>query len=427
MSGEKCCFCFEIAILAAMSTFFSADFFRQNRERLIRERPELSLFIISANASLQSSADMSYRFRQDSHFWYLTGLSIPEATLVIDVKKSQSILLVPEPNDYVSTFDRKVSLTELKKISGVDVTYWYNTGWTELEKRMKHIRRYGMTMPHDQYIETYAMYANPARANLEKNLLRSFSASEAVDIRMTLARMRQQKQPQEIQAIRQAIAITKKGLEAILTMTHSAEYEVEAAISYAFRANGALGHGYEPIVAGAERACLLHYHENQASLQSGDALLIDTGAVYEQYTADITRMFSIGEPSERYKAVYEAVKGVAKDCATYLKPGITMRQFSDFAEQKIGEKLLLLGLISSINQQQIRQYYPHSISHFLGIDAHDAGDYDQPLSENSVITIEPGIYIPEEKLGIRLEDDYLVTATGAENLSAAISQEIIVL
>jgi Xaa-Pro aminopeptidase len=198
---------------------------------------------------------------------------------------------------------------------------------------------------------------------------------------------------------------------------YAQEYEIEADLTRGFRRRGAMGHAFEPIVAGGERACTLHNVANNGQLSSDELLLLDVGAEVRHYAADITRTYSIGTPSRRQQAVFDAVLEVQQFAFSLLKPGALLKENEQQIEQFMGEKLRELGLIKNIEHDEVRKFYPHSTSHFLGLNVHDIGDYSRPLEPGMVLTVEPGMYIPDEKIGVRIEDDVLITDDGYEILT----------
>lgn len=227
------------------------------------------------------------------------------------------------------------------------------------------------------------------------------------------------KQPVELELLQQAIDITadtllrlkKKGWQKF-----AYEHEVEAAITANFRSSGST-HAYQPIVAAGKNACTLHYVHNNDAIEEGSLLLLDVGAEVHNYAADITRTYIVGEPTKRQQQVLDAVLDVHLFACDFLKPGILIRDYEESVQQYMGEKLRELGLIKSIEQSTVRHYYPHATSHFLGLDVHDVADYERPLEPGMVLTVEPGIYIPEEGIGIRIEDDVLIEENGIRVLS----------
>jgi Xaa-Pro aminopeptidase len=206
------------------------------------------------------------------------------------------------------------------------------------------------------------------------------------------------------------------------------EYEIEAELTQKFVGHGG-DHAYNPIVAAGLNATILHYVKNNKALVAGEIVLIDSGAEYANYAADITRVFPVGgQLSERQQAVYDAVLRVKKYAESILKPGILIKEYEQQVGAKMNDELIELGLLpegSTLKSTKskpapYRTFYPHGTSHFLGLDVHDVGDYSQPLKPGMVLTCEPGIYIREEGIGVRLEDDILITKDGSQNLSASI-------
>ena len=240
--------------------------------------------------------------------------------------------------------------------------------------------------------------------------------------------MRTIKQETELVALQRAIDITIDTLKEVTSdrqlKKYEFEYEIEADITRGFRRRGARGHAFSPIVAGGKRACTLHNVENSGMLASNELIVLDVGAEYGHYAADITRTVISGTPSSRQRDVYAAVLSVQEHAYTLLKPGITFREYEEEVVTFMGEKLRELGLIKTITEESVRKYYPHATSHYLGLNTHDTGDYDRPLEPGVVMTVEPGIYIPEEGIGIRIEDDVLITADGIKVMSAKLPKTI---
>ena len=228
--------------------------------------------------------------------------------------------------------------------------------------------------------------------------------------------MRVVKYPIEIEAIQSAIDITVNTLKPIIKPSkldkYTKEYEIEADISSGFRSKGASGHAFDPIVGSGTNSTIIHSTSNNSVISKNLPIVIDVGARFNNYCADISRTVVPGKVSSRIKAVYEAVLSAQEHALSMLKPGLILSEYEKDMEHFIGEKLRELGLIKIIDRDNVRQYFPHLVSHYLGIDVHDVGDYSKPLEANMIVTCEPGIYIPEESIGIRLEDDVLITETG---------------
>jgi Xaa-Pro aminopeptidase len=241
--------------------------------------------------------------------------------------------------------------------------------------------------------------------------------------------MRMIKQPIEVEAIQAAIDITADTLNSVLTTSklphYQWEFQLEADIARGFRMQGASGHSFDPIVAGGQRACTLHNVANQAKLVNGELIVCDVGAEFNHYAADITRTVCRGKPSQRQRDVYQAVQAAQDYALTLLKPGANLKSYETKVAKFVGQQLKQLGLIKRVDLPSVREFFPHSTSHFLGLNVHDVGDYQAPLQPGVVITCEPGIYIAAEGIGVRIEDDVLITAQGNQVLSKNCRKELV--
>lgn len=403
-----------------MSDLFQRDFFTGNRERLRQLFTGTAPIIVTANGLLQRGSDEAYAFHQDGSFWYLTGCDEPDVLLVMD--KQKEYLIIPTRGDVRQAFDGAIDIDGLKSRSGITEIVDEREGWHRLEKRLKKVKNVATLAANPSYIEHLGVYANPSRAALIHQIKKINSEAELLDLRPHLARMRMVKQAPELEALQQAIDITIDTIKTVTKSTKLAkyayEYELEADITRSFRVHGAMGHSFTPVVASGPRTCTLHHITNDAALERGGLIVLDIGAEYEHYAADIARTVSFAEPmTHRQKVVYEAVCEVQDYAFSLLKPGVTMHTYEKQVETFMGEKLRELNLIKTITRDTVRTFFPHATSHFLGLDAHDDGDYDRPLEPGVVLTVEPGIYIPTESIGVRIEDDVVITDTGIKNIS----------
>jgi Xaa-Pro aminopeptidase len=410
-----------------MSELFTSDFYRANRERLRHLFTGTAPIVITANGLLQRGTDEPFTFHQDRSFYYLTGINDPGIILVMD--KGKEYLVVPPREVVVEQFDGVIDFDELRRISGVQDIVYAKEGWKQLHARLKKVQHVATLGAAPRFIEYLGMYTNPARADMIQHIKDENPHIEVLDLRQHLSRMRMVKQEPEIAAIQRAIDAANATLKEIIRPKQLAkyayEYEIEADLSHGFRSRGMMGHAFTPVVAGGKRACIMHNMSNGAPLVSGELLLMDVGAEYAHYASDIARTISLGgQPSRRQQQVHDAVTEAQEYAYSLLKPGLILRAYEKQMEDFMGEKLRELGLIKTINREQVRHYFPHATSHFLGLDTHDSGDYDHPLEPGVVITVEPGIYIPEEEIGVRIEDDILITADGNKNLSAALSHDL---
>lgn len=404
-----------------MKPHLTNNFFAGNRAQL-GQAYEGDLIVITANGLLQRAADSSYRFSQDANFWYLAGIDEPDIILVMD--SGDEYLILPEKSDYQKVFDGSAAKSSLIRHSGVKKVYEYDEGWEHLGSRLKKARRLGTVPPPPAYVDFYGMYTNPARAALIEKLTGHKDGLKIDDLTAPLIKQRVIKQPEEIAALRSAIDITAASLEDAFKREYRHEYELEAEITAGFRRRGASGHAFAPIVAAGKRACTLHNVSNDGPISKDELVVVDVGAELEHYAADITRTVSFGRPSARQRAIYDAVLETQNFAIGLLRPGVSFAEYREQTDDFLGEKLRELGLIKSITQESLRKYYPHSISHFLGLNVHDIGEYGQPLRTGMVLTVEPGIYVAEEGIGVRIEDDILITEDGAEVLSGKLPREL---
>lgn len=410
-----------------MATPFSSNFFTGNRRRLRQAVKHDAPIVITANGLLQKgSIDSAYLFYQDADFWYLTGIDEPDIILVID--GDDEYLIVPERPAIREAFDGAVTAGPLKARSGVKAVLDGREGWERLEKLLKKSTQAVTPLAPPAYVDRYGIYANPAKAHLAAELRARNNRLKLLDARPALARLRMIKQPVELQAMQSAIDITTETLKEVFKPAqrskYSHEYELEADITRGFRRRGASGHSFEPIIAGGKRACTLHNVANDGVLASGELVVVDVGAEVEHYAADITRTISLGTPSKRQRQVHEAVLEVQRFALDLLRPGIAFEDYERQVRQYMGEQLQGLGLIKNNTPRGVQKYYPHGTSHFIGLDVHDAGDHDVPLAPGVVVSCEPGIYIPEEGIGIRIEDDVLITETGNKVLTSKLPRDL---
>lgn len=405
-----------------MSTIFGSEFFSGNRARLRELFTGTAPIVITAHGQLQRSGDTTFPFQQDSNFWYLTGIDEPDVILVMD--KTKDYLIVPFRDDKRSTFDGEISAQELTRISGIESVYDSTEGWKQFDTRLRKVKHVATIAAPPRYLEAYGMYTNPARSRVIKRLKDYNNNLELLDISEHLVRLRMVKQPDEIAAIRRATTITSESLRAAVTSAkrqkYAYEYEIEAELIRGFRKRGARGHAFDPIVASGKNATTIHYLANAAPLSSDDLVVIDVGAEFNHYAADITRTVPLSVASRRQEQIIAAVAEVQLYAYEQLWPGVRIREYETAIEHFMGEKLRELGLIKTIDSDQVRQYYPHATSHHLGLNVHDIADYERALEPNMVITVEPGIYIPEEGIGVRIEDDVLITESGIEVITSSL-------
>lgn len=411
-----------------MESFFSKSFFTHNREQLKQLCKNSLPIVLTANGVLQQGGDSAFEFHQEATFWYLTGINEPDLILVIEA--DTEYLILPNRTKVQDIFDGVLSPEELSKTSGIKTALTNENGWKLLKKSLLISKQVSTlpVLPH--YVENYGFYTNPARDVVIGKLKQIKDSIEIKDLTAHIVALRSIKQEPELKAIRSAIAITTetiKGCTANGNLSkYDYEYQLEADITRGFRTRGADGHGFSPIVASGKNACTMHYTKNNQKIPRNGLVLLDIGAGVSHYSADISRVFSVSQsPSSRQEAVHSAVLDVQAYAMGLLKPGVIIRDYESEVRKYMAKKLKQLGLIAQATVQNTLSYFPTATSHFLGLEVHDAGEYNKALKSGMVMTVEPGIYIAEEGIGVRIEDDVLITKTGIENLSSGLPASLI--
>lgn len=397
---------------------FTQEFFNGNRQKLA-EKLTNSVIVVAANGVLQASNDTEFKFRQDSNFWYLTGIDLPDLVLVIDSSRGVDTIFYPELTDYQKEWDGDLEIEAIKHSSGVTNVKSLDEFKNYLKNAKNNKLKICYTKPADEIIEPYGIYSNPARRKIA-NIVESVD-SDPYDVRMDIARLRQIKQSVEIIEIQRAIDITSDSLNVIRSNvgSYNNEAEISKAISSSFYKFGADGLAFQSIVASGKNASIIHHRIPTKFDSSNDLVLLDIGAQSGYYAADISRTWSLnGKPTKRQIELHNCVLKIQDYAFSILKPGVYLREYQMQVENKAKK------IFDSLNCQVGDRPFPHAISHFLGIDVHDPGDYDLQLQENMILTVEPGLYLKNEGTGIRIEDDVIVTKNSIENLSAKISNSL---
>lgn len=404
-----------------LSGVAQADFFIANRLKLI-EKLGGGLMVLTAYTAQQRRGDASFPFEQEANFWYLTGIEHADWRLIIDGAAQKTWLIAPDVDAVHQVFSGSLSMDKARQLSGVDVVLSQQEGkqlLQDMARKHRHVYTLG-TPPYATYVD-FAL--NPAQHRLTRQLKRLFGSVK--DCYKDLAALRAIKQPVEIAAMEASAILSVEAFQNLRTKlsSYTYEYEVEAELTYSFRRRNA-GHAFEPIVASGKNACTLHYVQNSESIQSG-LLLIDAGARQHSYPADITRTFAIGETTKRHIAVHKAVQEAEESIIQLVKPGLELIEYIKAVDDIMKQALLKLDLIkNSGDMAAYRRYFPHTVSHGLGIDVHESLGGYKKFEAGMVITVEPGIYIPEEGIGVRIEDDILVMNDGSRNLTAGLSTEL---
>lgn len=379
------------------------------------------LTVLTAYHEMQQSGDMSAPFLQESSFWWLTGITEPGWKLILDATHKQAVLVRPHRSEIDIIFNGAMSDEAIAKISGIGHIIAEKEFEGELRQRHRsHAIAYTIAPSHSGSGD---VVANPAQTELHETLARIFDSVQ--DCSRTLSSLRAVKQPHELDSMQRAIDLTVRAFKDVRDNlnTLSSENEVEAEFIYRFRRAGAT-HAYEPIVASGANACTLHYIANDRKIGARDMVLIDIGARVDGYAADITRTYC-RRPTKRQRAVHEAVQKAQQRVIDLIEPGLLVSDYIRQSDTILKEALHGLGLLDDMSDEKtFRTYFPHAMSHGLGVDTHDSLGAPRYFEPGMVITVEPGIYIPEERIGVRIEDDILVTADGHKNLSAKLSTEL---
>ena len=398
-----------------------AKFFSSNRKKFFKMINDNSLAIFFAKQSHPGTLPADFVRR--SNFYYLTGLKIPNSILLFSKKgKKADELLFIERNipEYEVWIGKKMSTEQASEISGIKRVYY-----------LDDFERYLHFYASQSEICYYEYETDPINFNLSSELVRlnqirqhypTFKIEKANPF---LTKLRSKKSKQEIENIKKAIALTNSGIKSILKNTKPGmmEYELEAYFAFETTRRGEKQFAFSPIVASGKNATILHYEKNNSKIGKSDLIVLDVGAKYEEYCADISRTFpASGKFNKRQKEIYQEVLQIQKKMIDSVKPSISINTLNEKAIELITEALFRLKLIKK--KEEYKKYYMHNIGHHLGLAAHDSLDRNSKLVSGNVITIEPGIYAEEEKIGVRIEDDILVTKVGAEVLSSKIPKEI---
>ena len=421
---------------------------RELRERFLETlRQEGAAALVAGGRAPMRNADCEYPFRPHSDFFYLTGFDEPDCVLLLlpTSEEHRSVLFLRErnPDDEVWT-GRRLGVERAVETLGVDAAFDVDELWSELPELLKGVRRLVHRLGEDEDRDRELLRVIK---DLRDGARRGTQVpTELVDPSQNLHEQRLFKSEAELDHMRRAAAITAEAHLAAMREAEPGrgEREIEALLSYTFRRNGGTGAAYESIVAGGENACILHYTDNDATLAAGELLLIDAGAEWSYYASDVTRTFPVsGTFSDDQRALYEVVLRAQKAAIDATRPGVSFHHVHDVATRELVEGLVTLGLLEGEPEALIedgahRRFTLHSTSHWLGLDVHDCGAYwvdgeSRPLEPGMVLTIEPGLYVPGDDedvdarwrgIGIRIEDDVLVTAEGHEVLTAAVPKEV---
>ena len=394
--------------------------FVANRKDYTKQLKPKSLAIFNSNDIFPISADSTMPFKQHRDIFYLSGVDQEESILVLFPDSSDAghreILFLTETSPKIAVwYGKKLDKKEAFEVSGIKTVYWLQ----EFDTIMKKL----MSEAENVYLNTNEhLRANTEVETREDRFIKNFKPLYPIHTYQRSAPImhdiRSVKKQIELDLMQDACNITEKGVRRILEFVKPDvwEHEIEAEFYHEFIKNRANGFAYTPIIGSGYSACVLHYIENNKQVKAGDVILMDVGAEYSNYSSDLTRCIPVsGRFTDRQKAVYNSVLHVKNEATKILSPGVDLTDYHKQVGSLMEAELLKLGLIDNTdiknqdpNWPAYKKYFMHGTSHYIGLDTHDVGSWVEPIRENMVFTVEPGIYIPEENLGIRLEDDIVI-------------------
>lgn len=417
-------------------TPLSSKVYNYHRQELYKKLKPGSVAILFSNDILPTNADGCLPFKQNADLFHLCGIDQEETVLVMFPDASQNsmkeMLFVKETNEHIAIWEgEKYSKEEALEASGIEDIFWL----PELEAKLKVVMAEAEQVYLNSNEHTRRWVETETRQDRENARIKSkFPNHNYQRLAPIMHQIRALKHEEEIAQMQEACNITNKGFRRLLSFIKPGvwEYEIEAELLHEFVRNRSRGFAYGPIVASGASACTLHYDKNNRQVKDGDLILLDVGAEYGNYASDLTRCVPAnGKFSARQKQIYNAVLRVQKACYDLLKPGAMLIDYHKQVGDLMTNELLELGLITSEevknqdpNWPAYKKYFMHGTSHFIGLDVHDVGLWHEPIQANHCFTIEPGIYIQEEGLGVRIENDIVIQQNGILDLMQDIPREV---
>ncbi len=387
--------------------------------------PNISVLVMFSGTAPQKSADEAYLYTVQKNFYYMTGLD-REQFVYLAVKKADQVeemvfIERPDPSKEKWTGFR-MREDEVREVSGIEKVL-YEEDFAAFWNRLMIPGNFT-----EVYLDLEAREMQGALSSAQhfSETLRTYHPYLMIrNVYPIIAELRRFKSEEEVRAIRKAIAITSDGLKSLWKNARPGmkEHQLEAFFNFELKMAGVKDFAFPSIVASGPNGTILHYVENDREVQDGELVLLDLGAQYGYYSADISRTFPAnGKFSARQKELYEIVLKAQAAVIEAIKPGFPMKELNEITKKVLTEELMRIGLIKE--DSELANYYYHGVSHYLGLDTHDVGVYDGELQPGMVITVEPGLYVAQEQIEIRIEDDVLVTKDGAEVLSSAIPKQV---
>lgn len=396
------------------------EFFKKNREKLMEKIEDNSVIVLFAGNAPKKSGDENYPFTPNRNFYYFTGINEEGPILMLSKIKGivNERLFIKEIDEererWVGKSIRSNEAEEISAVKNIDYLGNFKEYLNRVFSESEEMNLY-LDMERDSFYELETI-----GENFSEEVKKRYPFVRIKNIFPKIIPLRMVKSEEEIKEMKKAIEITIKGVESLMKNAKSGmkEYELEAYYEFVCRSNGIKDYAFKTIAAAGKNATILHYVDNNSEIKDGDLILFDLGAQNNYYNADITRTFPVnGVFSERQKEVYNAVLRVNERVIKTIKPGLEYKELNKMATEWIAEECINLGLIK--DKKEVSKYYWHSIGHSLGLDTHDISNKDRNtiFKEGMVWTVEPGIYIEEESIGIRIEDDVLITSDGVQVLT----------
>ncbi len=411
------------------------DLFIRNRKKFFGKLPEKSLIVLHSNDEMPRNGDQTFPFRQLSDFFYLTGLDQEKCILMLapdhpDENLREMVFTIQTSPEMVTWNGHRYTKEEVTEVSGIKTVHWLDKFDSQLRNMMlwsEHV------FLHQNEYPKFNTDVPVRNERFIEKLKTEYPLHRYSRLAPLMKKFRSVKEPEELELMQKACDITRDAFIKVLETTEPGvkEYEVEAEMTHTFLKNGASGHAYPPIIASGDNACILHYIDNDKTCKDGDLLLMDFGAEYGNYAADCSRTIPVnGKFTPRQKECYEAVLRVQKEAEKLFVPGNSINIVDKKVKKMMEKEMIKLGLFTEedVKNQDEKspmyfKYFMHGMNHFIGLDVHDVGDKDMPFEEGMVLTCEPGLYIPDEHIGIRIEDDIVVGET-PRNLMKDIPKEV---
>ena len=412
------------------------DLFIANRKNFIKHLPSASMAVFNANDILPSNADGTLKFIQNKDLFYLSGVDQEESILVIFPDAYQTshreMLFLKETDENIARWEgEKLTKNQAVEVSGITSVHWlgeFEKVFRDLMSQAEHV--YLNTNEHLRAMDVVETRDDRFRKwCLENYPLHSYRRAQPI-----MHRLRAVKSQLEIEQLQKASDLNTQAFLRVMKFMKPGvkEYELEAEFLHEYVKNGSTGFSYEPIIASGANACVLHYVENKAECRDGETVLFDCGCWYNNYASDVTRVFPVnGRFTERQKQIYNAVLRVQKASLELLRPGNQLHEYHKEVGELMTAELLELGLLDKTdiknqdpNWPAYKKYFMHGTSHYIGLDVHDAGLWTEKMEVGNAFTCEPGLYLPEEGIGVRIEDDIVIGEKENLNMTAGIPKEV---